>query len=233
MTSGIEAAARAAASEGTDIVAIRPLYGPEAIDSASESYLSAVAVMDRMLTLEISYDAVVLAGFGEHGRDGLAELLPAPVFDIAECAAITAQLIGRSYSVVTTLQRSVAAIEDRLRLAGLAQRCASVRASGVSTADLDADPDAAFERIVAEAALAVEQDHAEVICLGCGGMADLAATITARLGVPVVEPVAAGVRLAEAVLGLGLSTSRVCTFAAPEPNVISHWPLSASIPGLV
>jgi len=143
-----------------------------------------------------------------------------------------AQLIGRSYSVVTTLQRSVAAIEDRLRLAGLADRCASVRACGVSTAELDADPDAAYERIIAEAARALAEDHAEVICLGCGGMADLAEAITARLGVPVVDGVAAGVRLAEAVVGLGLSTSRVCTFAAPEPNLISHWPLSASLPGL-
>jgi allantoin racemase len=231
MTEAIRVAAVAAASAGTDVRAVHPLFGPEAIDSAMESYLSAVAVMDRVLGLTETFDAVVLAGFGEHGRDGLAELLDVPVFDIAECAAIVAQLLGRSYSVVTTLRRSVAAIEDRLRLAGLAGRCASVRACGLSTAAVDADPSAASAAILAEAARAVTDDHAEVICLGCGGMAGLAEAITAQLGVPVVDGVAAAVRLAEAVVGLGLSTSKVCTFATPEPNAITHWPLSPLLPG--
>ncbi|MCW2919526.1 MAG: Hydantoin racemase, partial [Actinomycetia bacterium] len=81
--------------------------------------------------------------------------------------------------------------------------------------------------IVAEAERAVRDDHAEVICLGCGGMAGLEEAITGRLGVPVVDGVAAGVRLAEAVVGLGLRTSKVCTYAPPEPKEISGWPLSA------
>jgi allantoin racemase len=226
MTAAIGQAAQGAASAGTTVTAVQPLFGPEAIDSAAESYLSAVAVMDRVLRLDGGFDAVVLAGFGEHGRDALAELLDVPVFDIAECAAVVAQLLGRTYSVVTTLQRSVGAIEDRLRLAGLLERCASVRACGLGTAAVDADPEAAFEAVLAEAAKAVREDHAEVICLGCGGMAGLAEAITAQLGVPVVDGVAAAVRLAEAVVGLGLTTSKVCTFAAPEPNPISFWPLS-------
>jgi allantoin racemase len=229
MTAEIAAAARAAASPGTEVVAVHPLFGPDAIDSAMESYLSAVAVMDRVLGLPQDFDAVVLAGFGEHGRDALAELLAVPVLDIAESAAQVAMVLGRTYSVVTTLQRSVGAIEDRLRLAGLAARCASVRACGLGTAFVDAHPEEAFAAILAEAVRAVEEDHAEVICLGCAGMAGLAEAITARLGVPVVDGVGAAVRLAEAVVGLGLTTSKVCTFAPPEDNVISHWPLSQEL----
>jgi allantoin racemase len=230
MTDAIAGSAVRAASAGTQIMAVRPRYGAAAIDSAMESYLAAVAVMDRVLEITEPYDAVVLAGFGDHGRDGLAELLDVPVFDIAECAAIIAQLLGRTYSVVTTLQRSVAAIEDRLRLAGLAQRCASVRVCGLGTAAADADLSAAFAAILAEATRAVEDDHAEVICLGCGGLAGLEEAIADRLGVPVVDGVAAAVRLAEAVVGLGLSTSKVCTYATPEPNTIVGWPLSDVLP---
>ncbi|MDP9841297.1 aspartate/glutamate racemase family protein [Streptosporangium lutulentum] len=227
MTATIAETARRAASPGTEILAVQPGYGAEAIDCAMESYLSAVAVMDRVLTIGEPYDAVVMAGFGEHGREGVQEIVDVPVLDIAECSAHVAQLIGRSYSVVTTLQRSVGAIEDRLRLAGLADRCASVRSCGLSTLDVDRDPAAAMEAIVAEAERAVRLDHAEVICLGCGGMAGLDEAITARLGVPVVDGVAAGVRLAEAVVGLGLRTSKVCTYASPEPKTIAAWPLSA------
>jgi allantoin racemase len=230
MTESIARSARRAASPGTEILAVQPFFGPEAIDCNLESYLSAVAVMDRILAVREPYDAVVLAGFGEHGREGVQEITDVPVLDIAESSAHVAQMIGRSYSVVTTLARSVGPIEDRLRLAGLADRCASVRSCGLSTAEVDADPPAAVAAILAEAERAVREDRAEVICLGCGGMAGLEEAITGRLGVPVVDGVAAGVRLAEAVAGMGLRTSKVCTYAAPPDRPIPGWPLSRRVP---
>jgi allantoin racemase len=57
-------------------------------------------------------------------------------------------------------------------------------------------------------------------------MVGLDKAIIDALGVPVVDPVAAGIRLAEAIVGLGLSTSKVRTYAAPEPKKIIGWPLS-------
>jgi len=229
MTEVIGEAARRYASAGTQIAALRPYFGPEAVDCSFESYLSAVAVMDRVLDYDEPYDAVVLAGFGEHGRDGIAELIEQPVVEICEASAHVAMMIGRAYSVVTTLQRSVPAIEDRLRLAGLWDRCASVRASGLSTLDVDNDPAGAVRAIVAEAAAAVETDHAEVICLGCAGMAGLEEAITTELHVPVIDGVGAAVRLAEAIVGLGLTTSKLSTYARPEPKQIIGWPLSPAL----
>jgi allantoin racemase len=229
MTEVIAEGARRYASPGTETVALRPFFGPEAVDCNFESYLSAVGVMDRVLAYDEPFDAVVLAGFGEHGRDGLQELLEQPVVEICEASAQVAMLVARSFSVVTTLQRSVPAIEDRLRLAGLLDRCASIRASGMSTAELDADPAAAVRDIVAQARIAVERDHAEAICLGCAGMAGLEEAITAELGVPVIDGIGAAVRLAEAVVGLGLATSKVSTYARPDPKKIIGWPLSRAL----
>jgi allantoin racemase len=205
---------------------LRPYFGPQAVDCAFESYLSAVGVMDRVLAYREPYDAVVLAGFGEHGRDGLQELIAAPVVEICEASAQVAMLIARTFSVITTLRRSVPAIEDRLKLAGLLDRCASVRASGMSTLEVDADQRGAVRGIVEQARIAVEQDHAEAICLGCAGMAGLEQAITADLGVPVIDGIGAAVRLAEAVVGLGLATSKVSTYAPPDPKQITGWPLS-------
>src|SRR5713101_4897932 len=161
MTSVIEAGARRYASAGTQIIALQPYFGAEAVDCNFESYLSAVAVMDRVLAYDESYDAVILAGFAEHGRDGLQELIEQPVVEICEASAHVAMMIGHAYSVVTTLRRSVPAIEARLRLAGLWDRCASVRASGMSTLEGGGDPEHAVRAIVAEARRAVEADHAE------------------------------------------------------------------------
>jgi allantoin racemase len=233
MTAEIAAAARAAAAADTEVVTMAPRFGSAAIDSAAESYLSAVGVMDivtRLLAADaFDFDAVVLAGFGEHGKDALQELLTVPVFDIAECAAHVAHLIGRRFSVVTTLARSIAPIEDRLALAGLAAHCASVRACGWGTAEVDADPTAAVDAIVTEAAKAISEDGADVIVLGCAGMAGVTAAISAKLGVPAVDGVAAGVSLAQAVAGLGLTTSKAGVYAPGPPNTRTYWPLSSAL----
>lgn len=233
MTAEIGAAARAAAAPGTDIVTAQPFFGAVAIDSAAESYLSAVGVMDvvagRLADGTFDADAVVLAGFGEHGKDALQEMLDVPVLDIAESAAHVAHLIGRRFSVVTTLARSIAPIEDRLLLAGLAAHCASVRACGLGTAEVDADPDGAVKAIVAEAGRAVTEDGADVICLGCAGMAGVADAITSTLGVPCVDGVAAAVGLAQMLVGLGLSTSKAGVYAPGPDNPRNHWPLSQAL----
>jgi allantoin racemase len=233
MTAEIAAAARAAASDGTEIVAVKPRFGAEAIDSAAESYLSAVGVMDAVTTMvaagDFDYDAVILAGFGEHGKDALQEMLSVPVLDIAESAAHVAHLIGRRYSVVTTLSRSIAPIEERLMLAGLAAHCVSVRACGLGTADVDDDPAGAVQAIADEAARAVSEDGADVICLGCAGMAGVTSAISAKLGIPAVDGVAAAVALAQALIGMGLSTSKAGALAAGPDNPRSHWPLSKAL----
>ena len=128
--------------------------------------------------------------------------------------------------MVTTLDRTVPGIEDRLLCFGLSAHCASVRSSGLGVLELE-DADAARRAVIAQARRAVEEDRAEVIVLGCGGMAGLDEQLTADLGVPVVEGVAAAVKLAEGLSDLHLSTSKVRTFAPPRPKKLSGWPLSA------
>ncbi|GAB4100805.1 aspartate/glutamate racemase family protein [Sinomonas halotolerans] len=225
MTDSIAEAARAAASPGTEIIGITPRFGAESCEGNFESYLAAVAVMDAVTRYEGGFDAVIQAGYGEHGREGLQELLDVPVVDITEAAASTAMYLGHKYSVVTTLDRAVPLIEDRLRLAGLEARCASVRASGLGVLELEEDPERAVKEIVAQAELAVGEDKAEVIVLGCGGMSGLDAQIRERCGVPVVDGVAAAVAVAEGLVRLGLATSKVRTYAAPRPKAVTGWPL--------
>ncbi|MGY3565294.1 aspartate/glutamate racemase family protein [Sinomonas sp. RB5] len=225
MTDSIAAAARAAASPGTEIVGITPRFGADSCEGNFESYLAAVAVMDAVMRYEGEFDAVVQAGYGEHGREGLQELLDVPVVDITEAAAATAMYLGHKYSVVTTLDRAVPLIEDRLKLAGLGARCASVRASSLGVLELEEDPERAVKEIVAQAESAVYDDKAEVIVLGCGGMSGLDAQIRERCGVPVVDGVAAAVAVAEGLVRLGLTTSKVRTYAAPRPKAVTGWPL--------
>ena len=224
MTEAIARQARAVAAPGTEIVGLTPAFGAPSVEGNFESYLAALAVMECVRAYPGAYDAVIQAGFGEHGREGLQELLTVPVIDITDAAASVAMLLGRSYSVITTLDRAVPLIEDRLRLSGLYERCASVRASGLAVLDLESAPRLAAEAIVAQARIAVETDRAEVLCLGCGGMAGLDAEVRAATGVPVVDGVSAAVTLAESLVRLGLKTSKIRTYAPPLPKTLLRWP---------
>ncbi|MBI6605069.1 aspartate/glutamate racemase family protein [Pseudomonas rhodesiae] len=224
ITDTIAEQARAVAAPGTEIVGLTPYFGAESVEGNFESYLAAIAVMDRVMAYDQPFDAVIQAGYGEHGREGLQELLDVPVVDITEAAASTAMFLGHAYSVVTTLDRTVPLIEDRLKLAGLYARCASVRASGMAVLELEENPLAAMEAIVRQAELAIHEDKAEVICLGCGGMAGLDEQIRQRTGVPVVDGVTAAVTIAESLVRLGLSTSKIRTYATPRPKKVIGWP---------
>jgi len=225
ITEAIAEQARSVASPGTEIVGLTPWFGAESVEGNFESYLAAIAVMDRVLAYEGPYDAVIQAGYGEHGREGLQELLNVPVVDITDAAASTAMYLGHAYSVVTTLDRTVPLIEDRLKLSGLYARCASVRASGLAVLELEAEPQRAVQAIVEQAERAVRDDKAEVICLGCGGMAGLDEQIRQRTGVPVVDGVSAAVTIAESLVRMGLSTSKVRTYATPRAKKVVGWPM--------
>lgn len=228
VTDAIAASARAVAAPGTEIVGLTPRFGAESVEGNLESYLAAVGVADAVARFEGSFDAVIQAGYGEHGREGLQEMLDVPVVDITEAAATTAMYLGHRYSVVTTLDRTVPLISDRLLLAGLDRRCASVRASGLAVLELEADPARAVAAIVDQARRAVAEDHAEVICLGCGGMAGLEDEVRAETGVPVVDGVPAAVTVAESLVRLGLTTSKTRTYAAPRRKRTTGFPLEGS-----
>lgn len=223
ITDSIGRQAAEVAGPDTEIIPVTPAFGAESVEGNYESYLAAIAVMEAVRGYPEPFDAIIQAGYGEHGREGLQELFEVPVVDITEAAASTAQFLGRSYSVVTSLDRTVPLIEDRLDTAGLRARCASVRASGLAVLDIEQDQAAAVEAIAEQAHLAVQDDKAEVICLGCGGMAGLADRVLERTGAPVVDGVTAAVTIAESLVRLGLRTSKVRTYAPARPKRFTNW----------
>jgi allantoin racemase len=123
--------------------------------------------------------------------------------------------------VVTTLARSVPAIEHNLVRYGLASRCARVRASDVAVLELEEKGSLARSKLSAEIGRAVAEDSCEAIVLGCAGMADLAEALSAQHGLPVVDVAAAAVKLCESLVALGLKTSRRGGYASPLAKVYS------------
>lgn len=229
MTEQMRQMAAEVARPGTEVIASQPAFGPVSVEGYYESYIAAAGILDRLATWDgPPFDAVIWAGFGEHGREGAQELLDVPVITITEAAAQMACLLGHKYGVVTTLDRAVPQIEDQLRLAGLLDRCAAILGTNLGVLELEEDESRTLAALAARGRDALAMG-AEVLCLGCGGMAGMAARLTAELGVPVVDGVQAAVKLAEGLHDLGLRTSKARSFAAPLAKPRPGWPVSAPV----
>ena len=224
MTATVAAAARAVASAGTTIEAVNPPDGPASIEGyydeafAVPGLLACIARAEAQAAPPAGY---AIACFDDTGLDAARALARAPVVGIGEAAFHLASLVAGRFSVVTTLARSIPAIEHNLVRYGLASRCARVRAAEVPVLSLEDPASPARARIDAEIAAALREDRCEAIVLGCAGMADLAAALSREHGVPVIDGVAAAVKLLEALAALGLATSKVGGYASPLPKAYS------------
>jgi allantoin racemase len=214
MTDKIGKAAQIAASPTTEIVAVNPQDGPPSIEGYYDEVFVVPGIIAEMAKAGAA-DAYVIACFDDTGLDAARCATEMPVIGIGEAAFHLATLIAGKFSVVTTLARSIPAIEHNLAKYGLASRCAKVRASDVAVLDLELPGSDARSRVSAEIARAIAEDKAEAIVLGCAGMADLAHALSLEHGVPVLDGVACAVRLAETLSALGLRTSKVGGYAAP------------------
>ena len=163
---------------------------------------------------------MVIACFDDTGLDAARCLTDRPVIGIGEAAYHMASMISNKFSVVTTLARSVPALEHNLHRYGLMARCARVRSSEVAVLELEHPGSDACNRISAEIGRAVAEDRAEAIVLGCAGMADLAETLAKEHGLPVLDGVTCAVGLAEAMVRLRLFTSRVGGYSAPRRKAV-------------
>ena len=216
MTEKIGAAARAVAGAGTHIEAVQPSFGAPSIEGHFDDVWGAAGVSEQVIAGEAAgADAYVIACFGDPGLHGARELARGPVIGIAEAAFHAASLIATGFSVVTTLSRTCVIAEHLVVQYGFERRCRGIHGTDIAVLELDDPKSNAYARILACAEEALLRDRSGAIVLGCAGMADLCNALQQRLGVPVIDGVAAGVKLAEALVALGLNTSKRGDYAAP------------------
>jgi len=201
MTEGIAAEAKLAAGPNTEIFAINPKHAPPAIQGAEDGEAALPHLIDLFdeIMAEQIFDAAIIACFDDTGLWELKQKSSTPVIGIGEASYIAAMLFARKFSVVTTLAVSVPVLEQNIADYGFASRCAKVRASDVPVLELETNPDGAIEKIEAEIAMALAEDDASAIVLGCAGMADLTVQLEGKFGVPVIDGVKAAIGLCEAL----------------------------------
>jgi allantoin racemase len=200
----------------TTLDVICPDGGPETIESA---YDEAYAIPP---TLELvkrankeGYDAVILACFSDPGLYAAREISVIPVVGIEESSFHVAAMLGARFSIMTPRKSRIPAKRKEVFVRGLDHYLASVRSLELSVAETDSDPEKTKQRVLEEATRAVHDDGAEVIILGCAGMAGYAPEIEADLNIKVIDPTAVALKIAEAIVDLGLTHSKVGLYATP------------------
>lgn len=215
MTATAADAARRVAAAGTEILPVTSRMGPVSIEGYYDEALALPGLLMEVASAEqAGADAIIIACFDDTGLDAARALVSVPVVGICEAALAVTSFIAQRFSIVTTMERSRIPIEALVHRYGMAEHC-RVRAADIPVLSLEDPQSDAAPRLRAEIRAALERDRAEAIVLGCAGMADLVAELSAEFATPVVDGVAAAVKQAEALVVLGLRTATTGPYATP------------------
>ena len=215
MTDRIRLVSESVISDDFCLTVVNPSSGPASIEGYYDDAMSLAGLLDLV---KQHHDAAgfVIACFDDTGLDAARCLTASPVVGIGEAAYHMASMISNKFGVVTTLSRSIPALEHNLVRYGLAARCSGVRASDIPVLEVEASNGTAFERINAEVEQAIKTDKAEAIVLGCAGMAELGATLHDLHNIPVLDGISCAIKQVEAMIYLNLKNSNIGGYAKPR-----------------
>lgn len=210
--------ARRVAAQGTEI---RSGTGrgtsPLSIEGFSDEALSVPSMLEQIREAEAAgAQATVIACFDDPGLDAAREVAVGPVIGICQAGIQAAMVLAKRFSIVTTLPRSVPAIEDLVLRYGAGHHCRKVRCIDLPVLALEADSQHAYSLLVGEITRARDEDGAEAVLLGCAGMSEMTESLSRATGVVVIDGVVVAVKQAEALVGSGLQTSKANAYAQPR-----------------
>ena len=195
---------------GTTIAVRDCEEGPSSIESAAEEHLCVPGLLEAVPVVEEEgTDAIVVGCFGDPGLSAAREVASVPVVGPGQASVHLAAQLGSRVGVLTVVDEVVPAIRRQMRGHGLDGFVHDVRAVEVPVLELRRRRAEVATMLEDEARDAIDAG-VEVLVLGCMtmGFLDVAADLQARVGVPVVNPVLAGLQLAETMVAAGVTPSR-------------------------
>jgi allantoin racemase len=206
--------------------------GPDLFDSHHDWLLGELAIFEAGLSAqEDGYDAVCIDTVSDSGMNALRSVLDIPVIGAGKASFLAALLLGTRFSILTQWDPWIGMYKKSLREYGLEQLCASIRSINAPP-DLQhlhqGKEDVLFPQLLEAGLRCVEEDGADVICLGSISMHQSYAFLAANLPVPVINPGPLAYKQAETVLALGLTHSRKA-YASPRApkHELTHAMLAA------
>jgi len=205
---------KAIARDGVEVQVVSLEEGPASIECEYDVITAEQGILQAVKEAEESgADACMISCFGDPGIEASREMARIPVIGAAETSMHLAATLGQRFSIVTVLPEVKPRMWNRAQIYGLASKIVSIRDIQMPVLELDKDWQKIKQRLFEESKTAIEKDGAQVITLGCTGMVGMAASLQkdlweASYEVPVIDPVHAMVKFAEALLDMNLSFSR-------------------------
>lgn len=196
---------------GTEVRVLDVAAGPASIESAYEEMIAIPPTLDLIMQCERDgYDAAIIGCFGDPGLEAARELVAMPVVGPCESSMLLAAGLGHKFSVLTIFDSLIAGQEHLAQRAGVRDKLASVRATGIPVLELMKDPAASKARMIEVARACVEEDRADAFLFGCMTMSflDMADEISADVGAPAVNAGKAALKAAEGLVSMGLAHSK-------------------------
>lgn len=175
-----------------DIECIELAKSPPGIETDAHTQEVVPHILEAVAAYEA--DAIVIACFSDPGIEQVRNSMPTPVFGIAQSAYLTAMGLGDRFGIISMGPSSIGRHLRYLQALKIDQRMAGDRAINVTVPELMASD--VIETLHSTGQILCEKDGAEVIILGCAGLGSYRLALQAQLGVPVIDPVQAGVVLA-------------------------------------
>lgn len=185
---------------GIDCVTLKE--GPPGIETQQHVDGLVAPLVNLVREKEAGYSAFVIACYSDPGLHSVREVTAKPVLGISECAVLTALTLGHKFGVIAILQKSIPRHLRYLGAMGLTDRLAAELPVGLGVTELS-DEKKTFGRMVNVAKALRDEHGADVIVMGCAGMARYRKPLQDEVGLPVVEPsqAAAGMAIARVRLG--------------------------------
>src|SRR5258705_5311350 len=144
--------------------------GPPGIETQQHVDGVVSPLLSLVLKKEKQYAAFVLACYSDPGLHSLREATKRPVLGISECGILTALTLGQKFGVIAILQQSIARHIRYMGALGVMDRLAGERPVGLRVTELS-DADKTFSRMVEVGKALRDTDGANVVVMGCAGMA--------------------------------------------------------------
>lgn len=213
MTARCADAARGAARPDTEIIAVNATRGPRVIATRAENALAAASVVELFAEHGKDCDAVVVAVSFDTALDAVREAAEMPVVGMTEAALHAAALLSGRIGFVGPGRRVLGIYRETVERTGLTNRMAGFRAIEMKPQDYLA-PEAIMEQTIALADSLIEHDGAESIVVAGAALAGMIDEMQARVPVPVIDGIQAGVVLAEALVALRRPKATAGSYAA-------------------
>ena len=218
MTDGVQNIAEMAAAPGTEVYAVSPKNGPASLAGYADQAIAAPGVLEEVIKgdYEEGADAFIIACFGDPGLQAAKMVTDKPVIGMAQAAMLTMRFLAPNFTIIGNLFGGTESRCEALRRYGCENIYQSGRFIGMSVLDVEKDPAAGLEALRREIKLAIEEDKAEGIILGCAGFVPFVDTLRKEFStVPILDGITPAVKIAESLVSMGCRTSKIRTYGYP------------------